>query len=137
MNRLPNDSLQLYAHRQEDLQANLSRILGALGLARNAGGLAVGSEAVTLAIGRRKARLVFLAQNVSVNTLDKLTGKLLSAEIPYILLPCSMEILARRLGKSGLVSAAALTRPGFEKIIFNCMEKTAAVQSHDNSTEVQ
>jgi len=53
---------------------------------------------------------------------DKLLSKLVYKEIKYILLPCSMEMLSKRLGKSGNISAAALIRPGFEKIIFKCMD---------------
>lgn len=130
-------SLRLYADKETVLQADLNKLLGALGLAMKAGGLAVGNEAVTLALGRGKARLAFLANDVSQNTKDKLIGRIVSSETKYILLPCSMETLARSLGKSGLVSVAALTRPGFEKIIFKSMEKAEAVQSHDNITEVQ
>ncbi len=137
MKRNNDSSLQLYVGKEAILRADLDKILGALGLAMNAGGLAVGSEAVTLAISRAKARIVFLANDLSDNTRDKLMGKLLLTETKYIFLPCNKETLARRLGKSGLVSAVALTRPGFEKIIFKSMEKAEAVYSHDNITEVQ
>lgn len=137
MKQSNNSPLQLYGDKEAVLRADLEKILGALGLAMNAGGLAVGNEAVTLALSRGKARLAFLANDLSANTRDKLVGKLLSTETKYILLPCNMETLARRLGKSGLVSAVALTRPGFEKIIFKSMEKAEAVYFHDNITEVQ
>ena len=113
----------LYPDRKEALAQNLDKILGALGLAMNAGGLAVGTEAVTLAVDKGKARIVFLANDISEGTKDKLLSKLIYKETKYILLPCSMADLSQRLGKSGNTSAAALTRPGFEKIIFKCMDK--------------
>ena len=142
MKKSNEDAHRLYSDPQSEalLTEILPNILGALGLALNAGGLAVGSEAVGLAIGRGKARIVFLAQDISDNTREKLLGKIHSvntngnANIRYIFLPCSMELLAEHLGKSGLVSAAALVRPGFEKIIFKSMEKASCAH---NITEVQ
>lgn len=113
----------LYPDRKEALEQNLDKILGALGLAMNAGGLAVGTEAVTLAVDKGKARIVFLANDISEGTKDKLLSKLIYKETKYILLPCSMADLSQRLGKSGNTGAAALIRPGFEKIIFKCMDK--------------
>lgn len=142
MKKTNKDTHRLYADPQSEavMSAILPKILGALGLALNAGGLAVGSEAVNLAIGRGKARLVFLAQDISDNTREKLLGKIHAASfnenaaIRYIFLPCNMDTLAAHLGKSGLVSAAALIRPGFEKIIFKSMEKASCAH---NITEVQ
>jgi ribosomal protein L7Ae-like RNA K-turn-binding protein len=121
---LPKGNI-LYPDSKEALEKNIDKILGALGLAMRAGGLAVGSEAVTQAVDKGKARIVFLADNISEGTKDKLLSKLVYKETKYILLPCSMETLSRRLGKSGNTSAAALTRPGFEKIIFKCMDNPA------------
>jgi ribosomal protein L7Ae-like RNA K-turn-binding protein len=127
----------LYSDAQEKLKKNLERILGALGLAMNAGGLAVGSESVCMAIARKKARIVFLAENISKNSKEKLLSKLYASETKYIILPCSMEMLAKRLGKSGLTSSAALIKPGFEKIIFKYMADADTVKSKDHTTEVQ
>jgi ribosomal protein L7Ae-like RNA K-turn-binding protein len=123
-NIIPSGNI-LYPDAKEALEKNLDKILGALGLAMNAGGLAVGSEAVTQAVDKGKARIVFIANDISAGTKDKLLSKLVYKETKYILLPCSMETLSRRLGKSGNTSAAALTRPGFEKIIFKCMDNPA------------
>jgi len=134
---LPPDENRLYPDRRDDLCTNLEKIFGALGLAMKAGGLAVGTEAVTLAVSKGKARIVFLTEDISDNSKDKLISKLYAFETKYIILPCSMAQLASRLGKSGFTTSAALTRPGFEKIIFKCMEEISAVKSHDNTTEVQ
>lgn len=136
MKKTFDDSLALYAdpRSKEQLTETLPKILGALGLAMNAGGLAVGTEAVSLSLSRGKARLVFLARDLSENTREKLLGKIHSANVRYILLPCDMDTLAVHLGKSGLVSAAALVRPGFEKIVFKSMEKASCAH---NITEVQ
>ena len=128
MKKTFEDTLLLYGDPTSRalLKETLPKILGALGLAMNAGGLAVGNEAVTLALSRGKARLVFLAQDLSENTREKLLGKIRSANVRYILLPCGMDTLARHLGKSGLVSAAALVRPGFEKA--SCAHNITEVQ---------
>lgn len=127
----------LYSGERDMLKLKLDRILSAMGLAMNAGGLAVGSEAVITAIERKKARLVFLTDDISANTREKLISKLVLSETKYIVLPCGMALVAERLGKSGLVSSAALIRPGFEKIIFKCMAEANTVKSLDNTTEVQ
>ena len=132
----PVPDTRLYADRREDLKKNIEKILGALGLALKAGGLAVGTEAVTLAVSKGKARIVFLTEDISANSKDKLMSKLYAFETKYIVLPCSMADLAARLGKSGFTTSAALIRPGFEKIIFKCMEEIP-VKPHDNTTEVQ
>ena len=89
----------------------------------NAGGLAVGTEATTQAIDKGKARIVFIANDISAGTKDKLLSKIVYKETKYILLPCTMAELSSRLGKSGNTSTVALIRPGFEKIIFKCMDK--------------
>ena len=135
-NTIPVLATQLYPDRRDDLLRNIDKILGALGLALKAGGLAVGTEAVTLAVSKGKARIVFLTEDISANSKDKLMSKLYSFETKFIVLPCSMADLAMRLGKSGYTTSAALIRPGFEKIIFKCMEEFP-VKSHDNTTEVQ
>ena len=133
----PADENRLYSDRRDDLAAGIEKIFGALGLAMKAGGLAVGTEAVTLAVSKGKARIVFLTEDISDNSKDKLMSKLYACGTKYIVLPCSMATLASRLGKSGFTTSAALTRPGFEKIIFKCMEEIKTVKSHANTTEVQ
>lgn len=134
------DDYVLYSDRNKDLLNNLNKILGALGLAHNAGALAIGNEAVTQAISRGTARIVFITKDISQNSMDKLLQKLIYTQTKHIFLPCDMTVLSDKLGKSGLVSAVALTRPGFEKIIFKCMDAASAMnntQPTDNNTEVQ
>lgn len=133
------DNYVLYSDKEKELSANIDKILGALGLALNAGGIAIGSEAVTQAISKGKARIVFIASDISGNTKDKLLQKLIYTQTKHIFLPCNMTVLSQKLGKSGLVSAVALVRPGFEKIIFKCMDKASAINTlkpTDNNTEV-
>lgn len=135
-----NDQYALYADRKKDLENNIEKILGALGLARNAGGLAIGNDAVAQAISRGNARIVFITKDISKNSLDKLLPKLIYTQTKHIFLPCDMTLLSDKLGKSGLVSVVALTRPGFEKIIFKCMDKASEINTlkpTDNKTEVQ
>ena len=129
---------QLYASNKKELTANLDKILGALGLAMNAGGLAVGNEAVTQAINKGKARIVFITNDIAGNSKEKLLNKLLFCETKFILLPCTKEQLATRLGKSGLTTSAALVKSGFEKIIFKCMDTAINnTVKNNNTTEVQ
>ncbi|MBR5528734.1 MAG: ribosomal L7Ae/L30e/S12e/Gadd45 family protein [Clostridia bacterium] len=128
---------RLFADKQKELESNIGKILGALGLARNAGGLAIGNDAVSMAISSGKARLVFMTQDISENSREKLMQKLSYAETKYIVLPCTMAELAARLGKTGFTATAALTKSGFEKIIFKCMgTDIKTVKSNDNTTEV-
>ncbi len=132
-----SDENRLYSDRSADLAKNIDKILGALGLAMRAGGLAVGTEAVSLAVSKGKARIVFITDDIARNSKDKLMSKLYAFGTKYIILPCSMADLAQKLGKTGLTSSAALIRPGFEKIIFKCMDSSNTVTPNDNTTEVQ
>lgn len=133
----PSEANRLYADRRDDMKVNIDKILSALGLAMRAGGLAVGTEAVLLAVAREKARIVFITEDISKNSKEKLMSKLFAFGTKYIILPCTMAELAAKLGKTGLTSSAALVRPGFEKIIFKCMDKAYTVKANDNTTEVQ
>ena len=132
-----SDENRLYSDRSADLAKNIDKILGALGLAMRAGGLAVGTEAVSLAVSKEKARIVFMTDDIARNSKDKLMSKLYAFGTKYIILPCSMADLAQKLGKTGLISSAALVRPGFEKIIFKCMDSSNTVTPNENTTEVQ
>ncbi len=134
---MKSGDFRLYADKNRELKANIEKIFGALGLAMRAGGLAVGNEAVNIAITKNKARIVFITSDISDNSKEKLLSKIILSETKYIVLPCTMSELAKRLGKSGYTSAAALVRPGFEKIIFKAIDKAIPVKSNDNNTEVQ
>ncbi len=129
------EDLQLFSSDEKKIIENEDKILGALGLARNAGALAIGSDAVELAMRSGKARIVFIANDISRNSMEKLQRLIQSTGTKYMILPCSTEILAKRLGKSGFTATAALTKPGFEKIIFKALSNKT--NSHDNTTEVQ
>lgn len=138
MEKAKNQTNRLYSENEKELAANLDKIMGALGLAMNAGGLAVGGEAVVQAVNRGKARIVFITKDISAGSLEKLIAKLSLTDTKYIILPCSKEYMAQRLGKSGLTTSAALIKSGFEKIIFKCMN--TAINNTvklNNTTEVQ
>lgn len=131
------EELLLYRDDGEALRRALDRMLGALGLARNAGGLAVGSEAVALALRRKKAKLAFAASDISEHSLKALCAGLRAARTQYIILPCDKATLAKRLGKSGFVSCAAITKKGFDQIVFRCMDRAKTAIANDFTTEVQ
>lgn len=129
------ENLQLFADSSDALKRCEEKILGALGLARNAGALAIGADAVEIALRQGKARVVFLAQNLSVRSSEKILRLINATGTKYMILPSSTEDLAARLGKTGLVGLCAMTKPGFDKIIFKAMKDNE--NSLDNATEVQ
>ena len=138
MDKNKNIPNRLYFENEKELSANIDKILGALGLAMNAGGLAVGGEAVTQAVAKGKVRIVFITKDISAGSLEKLLQKLNYTQTKYIILPCSKEYMAQKLGKAGLTTSAALIKSGFEKIIFKCMN--TAINNTvklNNTTEVQ
>lgn len=138
MEKNKNQTNRLYSENRKELAANLDKIMGALGLAMNAGGLAVGNEAVVQSINRGKARIVFFTEDISESSLEKLIYKLGLTETKYIILPCTKEYMAQRLGKAGLTTTAALIKSGFEKIIFKCMNTAINnTVKPNNTTEVQ
>lgn len=129
------EELQLLKDREDTLLLCEEKILSALGLARNAGALAIGADAVEIALRSGKARLVFLAKNLSANSSEKILRLISSTGTKYMILPSSTETVAKRLGKTGLVGLCALTKPGFDKIIFKAIRDNE--NSLDNTTEVQ
>jgi|GEM_PF-185429 Ribosomal protein HS6-type (S12/L30/L7a) len=109
---------------------SLPKVYGAMGLALRAGELITGSGLTEEAIRKGRALLVLIASDISDNTSKKLTNALKTYEVPYLILPATMEELAKALGKFNLVSSAAITNSGFVNII----KKLYNINSTENTT---
>ncbi len=83
----------------------VDRVLGLLGLARRAGKLALGSQAVRQAILRGSADMVVLATDASSRTSKDFYAQAQAAGIPVIKLT-EMEAVGRAVGSSPLAVCA-------------------------------
>ncbi len=83
-----------------------------LGLARKAGKLAVGADAVCDALRRGRAKVVFAADGISESTGKRLSDKCAFYGAELLRLPADGETLAHAVGKTGFVAAAAITEAG-------------------------
>lgn len=79
-------------------------VLGMLGLARRAGRLACGEEAVSEMVETGKCRAIFIAQDAGDATRRKVMRH--DARVPVLTLPCAREILGNAIGVSGCVVCA-------------------------------
>ena len=93
------------------------RILGAIGLARRAGKLLVGSEIVIDAMRRGTGKLVCVASDASAGTVKKLRDTAAFHRVPYLTLETDMASLAAMLGKKGNTASVLITEEGFVRII--------------------
>lgn len=99
---------------------SLDRALGMLGLAKRAGYLVCGTDAVISAVAsKKKPALVVCASDASDRTKKQLSDKCATYEVAYMEVPCEKDILARSIGKKdSQISAAAVCDRGMaEKII--------------------
>lgn len=93
------------------------KLLKYVGFAWAAHGLVLGTDLTLAAIRRRQARLVILARDVSERTAKQILDKSLYYKIEVVRPDCTMEALARAVGKGAPVAAAAVTDKGFAKAI--------------------
>lgn len=99
---------------------NLDRALGMLGLAKRAGYLVCGTDAVISSVtSKKKPALVVCASDASDRTKKQLTNKCATYEVAYMEIPCDKDVLARSVGKkdSRISAAAVCDRRMAEKII--------------------
>lgn len=99
---------------------SLDRAIGMLGLAKRAGYLVCGTDAVISAVtSKKKPALVIAAEDASARTKKQLSDKCATYEVAYVEIPCEKDILARAVGKKdSQISAAAVCDRGMaEKII--------------------
>ena len=105
-------------------EQKVQRTLQALGLCAKAGKLVCGTELICEALrGRRKPLLVLEAADNSENTAKRLRDRCDFYGVPRIRLTASGELLARSLGKSGRVAAAAVTDAQLCRLVMGTLEQ--------------
>lgn len=100
--------------------SSLDRALGMVGLAKRAGYLVCGTDAVISAVAsKKKPILVVTAADASERTKKQLSDKCATYGVTYMEIPCAKDILARAVGKKeSQISAAAVCDRGMaDKII--------------------
>ena len=89
------------------------RIAGLLGIARRAGHIQIGFDAVVAAIAAGQARLVLCAADLSSKTDKEWRYTARGKDVPALRLPLSKEELSRALGLHKPVGLAATDDEGF------------------------
>lgn len=102
-----------------------TRLLDQLGLAKKAGMLGLGEEAVTLALKQPKARnyklgAVLLASDASPRTADDYRQKAASARVPFADLPASASAIGAALGRDNTVYLCVAAGKMAETLLRDC-----------------
>lgn len=92
-------------------------VVGLLGIARRAGRLVTGFDAVCGSIEEGKAELLLLACDLSEKTGKELQYAVGSREISAIRLPLDKQALSRAIGYQKPVGVLALTDKGFAEAV--------------------
>ena len=90
-----------------------NQVLSLLGIARRAGRLSLGHDAVDEALKKREAKLIIFARDVSARTATHAQKAAQQAEIPCLALADGMEEIGMALGKKAGV--IAVNDQGFAK----------------------
>ncbi len=94
-----------------------SKLLSNLGLARRAGKLAIGTEAVRDAVKSGRAEFVLIACDASDNTKKEILDSARFYKKEAVLTDFTMSELSSSLGKKGAVSSVAVTDINFKTLI--------------------
>lgn len=124
--------MRQYDFTPEEIKECGERILSAFSLARKAGKCVLGTNMCIEEIRKETAVIVAAANNLSANTVKKLSDSCSYHNVNLIFLDCDMLKLGQRLGKKGGASCAAITDVGFAGIV----DKIYA-EIHTELTEVQ
>ena len=116
----------------EELERAKERIVSAAGLAKRAGKCVMGTEICVEHIRNEKARLVIAANDLSSNTVKRLTDSCKFHNVELLFLGFDKNELGTRLGKKNGTSCAAILDDGFVNI---CRKIYSEV--HTENTEVQ
>lgn len=116
-------------------KADIKKLRGALGLARKAGAVVLGTEAVIEIIRRNKAVCVYMSSDVSENTKKKLSDKTSFYKAPIKRLPLTMSELADCVGYSSPAAAAAVTDKNFLILIGKYLRE-ANENENENENEI-
>lgn len=91
-----------------------ARLRGLLGLARRAGRVEFGFDAVLEAFAKGRAAAAFLARDTSERTAEHVRAR--AGRLPVTALPLTREELGRAIGR-GATAAVAVTDAGFARQI--------------------
>lgn len=81
----------------------MDKLFAMLGLARRAGKLAIGRDAVISGVRTKKARLILLTQDASPRHRQELEA--IGCKARIVVIPCGMDVAAEKLGKRSCVFA--------------------------------
>ena len=120
--------------RRDAPLAVTDRFFGMLGMCRRAGKTVLGTELICSQMrGRRKPSLVVISSGASDNTREKLIAKSSYYGVPYLLVDLDPGSLARRLGKTGVTAAVAVTDPALAREIENACKGRESSNDEDGS----
>ncbi len=95
----------------------MNKLLGALGLAKRAGKLVSGSDAVLEGIRSRKAKAVYICSDASDNTKKKFCDSCKYYGIEYSILSCKMTDLSSAIGKMGNIAVVYVSDEEMNKAV--------------------
>lgn len=104
-------------------EADIRKLKGTIGLARKAGTVISGTDAVIDGVRKRKVLAVYAASDISEQTEKKLCDKTAFYQIPMYALPFSMNALSDCIGSKKLTAAVGLTNKNFIEMIGDIAEK--------------
>ncbi|GGC90100.1 50S ribosomal protein L7ae [Thalassobacillus devorans] len=100
----------------------MQKALNLLGLAYRAGKCTLGEELITRDIQKKKAKLVWIAEDTGYQTKKKLIDKCSFYNIPYYL-AADRDTLSQAIGKEGRVAIAVLDQ-GFAKKLQSLLDES-------------
>lgn len=116
-----SDNAAAVGETKRRVGAQSARLLGMIGLAKRAGRLICGTDAVLSAVSSaKKPQLVIAADDISERTKKQLSDKCAHYGVTLLTIPVGRDALASAIGKkNSFVSAAAVTDRSFaERICF-------------------
>lgn len=93
----------------------MDKLLSLLGLARRAGRMSLGFDAVCSSVGKNESKLILAARDVSEGTMRKLRNHLSESEINIREMPFGMDAINAAIGKP--VRLVSINDSGFAKRI--------------------
>lgn len=101
----------------DDKEKNIQKISGMLGLARRAGKMTFGYDAVFKDVAAGKAKVVFLSTDASPRTAGKVKKACEDFEAPIATLPLTKQMIGWAIGKDETAVIAVLDKSFSKKII--------------------
>lgn len=103
------------SHEQES-----NKLIGMIGLARRAGKLTFGSDAVVCDIEKNKAMAVLLSNDASLRTLGRIKDCCGQNGVKYALLPFSKTQLGRAIGRDDVAVVSIADKSFADRILCLC-----------------